>query len=277
MTAITWESDGFGTTGYGADDRVYTVANANGECRWRVADAAGLQPWSGLGWETESEARLHAEMHETTLTKEADDMARKSKKEKTAEAARAHANGNGNGAAHDTIPPPKVEVLTGHQRPGGVERARFVEALPCKMDAAEIETLRGKLVAVTIERVGKEAELAGCRETVKALCKREDSLVEQLRDEAEIRDVDCVERLYVETNSVDTIRLDTGEVVRTREATAEDRQEDLAATIADEALANAISKGIAMSGSEPPPSGPGPNDIDGRDFEGGDGPAEERP
>lgn len=133
---------------------------------------------------------------------------KKSKKNKS----NGHAAGT-NGTTPATVPS------------GAVERHHIVMALPCKLDETERLKLSGKLVELTCERVARENELAAIKETVKGLKKREDAMAEQLSDEAEVRDVDCVEYL-LPTNEVLIVRTDTSEVVETRTATAEDLQED---------------------------------------------------
>lgn len=49
-----------------------------------------------------------------------------------------------------------------------------------------------------------------------------------IRDGSELRMVDCIEREVFETNTVDTIRVDTGETVESRAMSTEERQESLA-------------------------------------------------
>jgi hypothetical protein len=150
----------------------------------------------------------------------------------------------------------------------GVERASYVEALPCKLDASEIAALEEQLVKITCERVAQEATIAGLKEIVKGLKTRENSVVAQLKDDAVDRDVTVREILYVETCSVDVIRTDTGEIVRSRTATREDLQmaiaidlsENEAAKLVDDAFAKAAAAVAAQKPAELPLAD-GPHDI----------------
>lgn len=219
--AIVWDDseDSSSSVGYGTEDRSYSVTLTGDRWRWTRWATPSCEAYQAGAFLTMDEAKRHAEDNEQEA------LMGKGKKDKKADK-----GANGSAASH------KGEAeLRGHERPGGVVRASFVESLPCKMDAAEVEALEHKLTTVTREKVRKEGEKVALSEEIKGLKKREDSLVAQLEDEAELRDIACEEIFYVETGAVDTVRTDSGEVIRTRSATDDDRQEDMTRTLAQNA------------------------------------------
>ena len=112
-----------------------------------------------------------------------------------------------------------------------VDGARELRRLPVALSDPRRSVLEADLVRVTCERTEKDAELAALKVEIRGLAKSEASIAEVLRDGEEEQDVWCRERMTVETNTVDLVRLDTGEVVDTRAATSEDRQLDWTAQL----------------------------------------------
>lgn len=114
----------------------------------------------------------------------------------------------------------------------GVERARFHEDLPVSANDAEMSNMTasaGSLVG-QIETLETEARESAkqFRAKLKSLRARERELGKRIRANVCMRPVQCVDRLIVETNEMQTVRTDTGEIIRTRPASDEDRQLDLA-------------------------------------------------
>jgi hypothetical protein len=112
-----------------------------------------------------------------------------------------------------------------------VERDRFEEALPCKI-AAEVADERARTLAAIVHEhdqlLERKREVnANFREKLSFYRERMKQLSESVKDSTELRPVKCVERLNVKRNTVEVVRQDTLEVVSSRAATAEDRQEPL--------------------------------------------------
>lgn len=112
-----------------------------------------------------------------------------------------------------------------------VEKDRYEEALPVKIDAAVADERARTLAAIVhdhdalLER--KREVNAQFREKISFYRERMKELSESVKACTELRPVTCVERLNVRQNAVEKVRLDTGEVYHSRAATAEDRQEEI--------------------------------------------------
>jgi hypothetical protein len=118
-----------------------------------------------------------------------------------------------------------------HQEP--VERRRFKDQLPCRIDdatvalkAAQLASFIHKREALRVER--REAN-AVFREKLSYFDETLQDLATSVDLHTETRPVDCVERLTAQ-NEIETVRLDTGEIVDTRPAEAADLQESLPGT-----------------------------------------------
>jgi hypothetical protein len=109
---------------------------------------------------------------------------------------------------------------------GAVERRRYHQRLPVKLESAEAALVSQELTTATCSRVAMENEAAILRESIKGLKAKENELVGQLQLGTEMRDVEVVEYL-LPNNSVQCVRSDTGEVVDSRTANAADLQEPL--------------------------------------------------
>jgi hypothetical protein len=112
-----------------------------------------------------------------------------------------------------------------------IEKGRFEEALPVRIDASEAEARAMQLAKIVhdhdalLER--KREVNAQFREKISFFRERMKELSDSVDQCTELRPVACVERLNIRQNAVEKVRLDTGEVYDSRAATAEDRQEDL--------------------------------------------------
>ena len=259
---IRWDELPDGWRGWGEGDREYLVEKPGGpDARWRWTLADGS--YQSGAHETADKAKAHADEYERqtiALFKDTEDFMAKGKKKKDKANGQADANGHGK---TDPAPAEKPEGVPG----GAVLRHTYVDALPVKLGADELGVIGVSLVKVTCEKVRHEEEIKGLKDIVKGLKEREEALVDQLKNEAEVRDVECAEYL-LPTNEIMCVRLDTSEVVSTRAATAEDLQEPM--------FENGDKPLPTMSA----PDDPGPNDIEPdflKDLGGDDGPAEERP
>lgn len=112
-----------------------------------------------------------------------------------------------------------------------VEKDRFEEALPVKIEASEADARARTLASVVHDHDAlldrRREVMAQFREKIAFFKERMKELSESVQACTEIRPVACVERLNTRQNAVEVVRLDTGEVVRSRAATAEDRQEEI--------------------------------------------------
>jgi hypothetical protein len=156
----------------------------------------------------------------------------------------------------------------------GIERARYVEQLPVASELHEREHAGAELAALVDAAAALKAEkrevLADFRERAAGIQDRQNEFAGIFKGH-KLADVEVVEILYVEACSVDVVRKDTGEVVRTRTATRDDLQEQLDAAMIDKALGKmtpatetAISKldaAIAKSVAAMPPKGANPEDL----------------
>lgn len=144
-------------------------------------------------------------------------------------------------------------------------RKRFRQPLPCKVvDSEKLAEKADELATVVNERLRVKQEKreanARFREQIAAFDEREKTLAFDVSSKTEERFVDCVERLTA-TNTVETVRLDTNEIIGTRAARAEELQDPLFGVddLDDEDLDEPPPSRIAAD-TEPPP--PGPHDVD---------------
>jgi hypothetical protein len=170
-----------------------------------------------------------------------------------------------------THPKPAAETSAPSVERVAVERARYEEKLPVSADVSE-RNAAGEELAKLVDAL--EAFKIEKREIVAKLKDRRTGIEDRMNEMAgiykgtKLANVLCVEKLYVETCSVDVVRTDTGEVVRTRTATKEDLQEqmdvDMAENMTAKLLDDAIAKGSAAVAAEKPTSPsmpPGEHDI----------------
>jgi hypothetical protein len=113
----------------------------------------------------------------------------------------------------------------------GVERKRYKEALPVRIEDSVVAAKAGELAKIIQDRAAlleeKREANANYREKISFFNELLDELATSVQKHTELRQVQCVERLIVETNQIEVVREDTGEVVRTRTADVSDRQEAL--------------------------------------------------
>ncbi|RIL03121.1 MAG: hypothetical protein DCC71_15430 [Proteobacteria bacterium] len=107
----------------------------------------------------------------------------------------------------------------------------FPERLPCPLTDDEVRQ-RGELLAMTLAEIAEiEEEFALERQRIRGEIKRRRERARGLTGEVstrtEIREVACVRRILPDDERVEIVRVDTGEVVRTRPLTPEERQEAL--------------------------------------------------
>ena len=114
-----------------------------------------------------------------------------------------------------------------------IERKRVVLPLPVPIDAAIMAKKGDELATANIERekvrIERREANAGFREAIAAFDKQVAELSSSVKTHTEIRPVECVEQLIVETQTIETMRLDTKEILAhlTRAATGDDVQEGL--------------------------------------------------
>jgi hypothetical protein len=112
-----------------------------------------------------------------------------------------------------------------------VERARYEQMLPCKIPVDEVEVKAGQLAKVIRERDEmldrKRESNAAYREKIAFFDERLKELATSVENKTEQQSVSCVEWLVPETNEIRVIREDTGEIVETRTADAQDLQDPL--------------------------------------------------
>lgn len=119
--------------------------------------------------------------------------------------------------------------------PDRVERDRYKERLPCKIELDLVHAKGAELAttiaerAIFLERV--KAENAKRRERRAFFDERIEELGNSINMKAEDKPVECVEYLVTKGKKkvIEVERTDTGEIIQTREAEADDLQEELPA------------------------------------------------
>lgn len=113
----------------------------------------------------------------------------------------------------------------------GVERARYNLKLPIRIGDAEVAVKAVDIAGVVRAREAvleeRREAAAKFRDRVKFFDERLLELSESIEQHTELRDVEVSEVLIVETNEIQVVRRDTGEIVSTRTASSEDVQERL--------------------------------------------------
>ena len=116
-------------------------------------------------------------------------------------------------------------------RTDGVVRKQYKDRLPVKVNEERVDELGRELAQLHREaeviKDRRRESMAKFKEKLSGIVDRMNEIATGIEASTEIRDVEVVERLIVETNEVLTVRLDTGEILARRTATAEDRQESL--------------------------------------------------
>lgn len=113
----------------------------------------------------------------------------------------------------------------------GVERRRYVTNLPVPADPKTIAKASANFARLVSEDESLQEER---RDAMAGFKSRKNVIDEQLREwrdtvekGTQLAAVEVVELLVVETSEIQVKRLDTGEIIETRAASAEDRQEQL--------------------------------------------------
>ena len=119
---------------------------------------------------------------------------------------------------------------TGAAPSGAVERRRYEEKLPCRIETEEHAKLSDELAATVREREEAEEErreaMAGFRERISGISDRQKKLAQCVEQHTVQRTVEVVEYL-LPNNEMQTVRVDTGEVLESRAAEKDDLQEGL--------------------------------------------------
>lgn len=112
-----------------------------------------------------------------------------------------------------------------------VERKRYELQLPVEASSPERDAAGKRLAMLFRKHEALESERretnAEFRETFAGIKKNMDEAATTFEKGTKLEAVEVSERLVVETNEVVVVRLDTGEIVETRTAAPEDRQEAL--------------------------------------------------
>jgi hypothetical protein len=126
-------------------------------------------------------------------------------------------------------------------------------SLHCEFTPEELQAKAQELAQATIELHDEEEEKATVskeyRERIKELRARQNAIAKTVKVRGEMRLVECIVRMnQPEMLQKTTIRLDTGEVVKTKPMTEEERQQELfeerleEQAVVDEALARMLAK-----------------------------------
>jgi hypothetical protein len=114
---------------------------------------------------------------------------------------------------------------------GKIERARYEEKLPCKVEPEEVEVHAQELAKVIRERQEmlsrKRSANAAFREKIAFFDERLKELAECVEGKTVRKPVTVIEYLLERTNEVQVVRSDTGEIVSSRAADAADLQDQL--------------------------------------------------
>jgi len=107
----------------------------------------------------------------------------------------------------------------------------FVEKLPCELTRDEKLMKADQMAEHLKTRAEVELEASSVAGTFKRQLKELDRAIgdraEEIRSGVEYRPVECAMRDRFRDNQVDTVRLDTGEIVRSRPMTITERQGSL--------------------------------------------------
>ncbi len=109
-----------------------------------------------------------------------------------------------------------------------MEQERVKEYLKCTLTEAELRAQAEKMAQNLSQIAQYEADLKSIKKQIEsdiARCQADlGSAVEKFRSGFEMRNVDCEVKKDFDTNTVRSYRLDTGEMIRERALTAEERQ-----------------------------------------------------
>jgi len=112
-----------------------------------------------------------------------------------------------------------------------VERHRYEEKLPCKVEGVDIDAAAQEMARVHRQREAmreqKRETNAKFRERLNFFDERMTELGEIVEHKTERRSVEVVEYLIARTNEIRVVRQDTGEVIETRAAKADELQDGL--------------------------------------------------
>ncbi len=125
-----------------------------------------------------------------------------------------------NGSDNDVHPPSEPVV-----------RRRFKQKLPVRIDDAAVALLAEDM-AIQFELHKKVEDerrdaMAGFRKRMAAISERMEQLAANVRSHTISKSVDCMDRLIAQTNTIESVRIDTGETFDTRAAKHADLQDSL--------------------------------------------------
>lgn len=108
---------------------------------------------------------------------------------------------------------------------------RFLLELPVKLTDSEEQQFSRELVGEISVQGNLEAELAAKSADIKGKIKNVKLRVQQLHKIVSLREeprqVECIDRFNTELDQIELVRLDTGDVVKSRKPEPDERQERL--------------------------------------------------
>lgn len=112
-----------------------------------------------------------------------------------------------------------------------MEAKRFSESLVCHLQPDEVAERADRAARLQLEVDSETEQLASTtrasKERTKRLAEEQHRLLDEVRTRQGYRPVECERQADFAAGVLRTVRLDTGEVVRTRQLTAEERQKQL--------------------------------------------------
>lgn len=155
----------------------------------------------------------------------------KGSKNKKRDEAAEHANGATHSLDEAKAKGEAVVAEMVRKASGPVERGRHRRKLPVKVDHGTIEAAANEMAKLvgSAERLKSERRdaMAGFKEQRAHIEGRMSELADTVTGGTVLQDIECVVYL-LPTNEIQIVRVDTGEVVESRTATAEELQETLA-------------------------------------------------
>lgn len=137
-------------------------------------------------------------------------------------------------------------------------RHRFIQKLACRIDEPALVTMAEGMAQLFEDLDAAEADRAEAmrehKATITGIKEKMKSLAKGVRSHTEMRDVECIERLTA-TQSIEVVRLDTGEVIEERAADAMDLQDDLFQETGEDGKTRNVRV-------EDAPPEPGPGDVE---------------
>lgn len=106
---------------------------------------------------------------------------------------------------------------------------KFVEELPVKLTAQEYEThaelLAKQILAVEVLETQKKAAMQDFGERILLAKREQETLRKAIETHSVMKQVECIEEIHFEQNRATVVRQDTGEKVRERAITGDERDQ----------------------------------------------------